>query len=264
MADQLVTLDSLRQALLINAARKPLTIGVAALVFVAGLALGTGLLFPVALVIYLGLAASTFFDGNEAERVGRVVYAQARSESFATRTLPAGLSTDLVELLERAQLEERRILETIAESQLPFEDITVEVDGLANEIERIASRAQTVTAFIQSHDPAQLRLRLAGLRASKAGGEQGAVQARERAAGAIQDQLRVGEALASELDRFRAELEHLIASLGVIHGQLVRISVSYDPELQEHVAREVRDLRTRVGALADGLREATDKVDHTV
>lgn len=264
MGDQLVTRDHLRQALLVNAARKPLAIGVGALVLVAGLALGTVWLFPLALVIYLGLAASAFFDGKEAERVGRGVYARARSESFAKRTLPSGLSAELIQLLKRAQLEERRILETIAESQLPFEDITIEVAGLANEIEQIASRAQTVTAFIQSHDPAELRLRLAGLRASKAGGEQGAVQARERAAGAIQDQLRVGEALASELDRFRAELEHLIASLGVIHGQLVRISVSYDPELQEHVAREVRDLRTRVGALADGLREATDEVDNTV
>ena len=261
MADQLVTRDHLRQALLINAARKPLTIGVATLVFLAGLALGTPLLFPVALVIYLGLAASTFFDGNEAERVGRATYAQARSESFAKRALPAGLSTDLVELLERAQLEERRILETIAESQLPFEDISIEVDGLAKEMERTAGRAQTVTAFLQSHDPAELRLRLAGLLASREG-DRAAVDARERAADAIQDQLRVGEALASELDRFRAEMEHLIASLGVVHGQLVRISVSNDPRLQEHVAREVRDLRMRVSALADGLRDATDET-HT-
>ena len=264
MADELVTRDTLRNALMLNAARKPLAIGVGIAVIVAGLALGTAWLVPVALVLYLGLAASTFFDGNEAQRVGQRVYARARSASFAVRALPAGLSADLTELLERAHLEERRILETIASSELPFEDISLEVDGLAREMEQIAKRAQTVTAFLTAHDPAELRLKLAGLEAARAGGDDAAGQARSRAAGAIRDQLRVGEALASELDRFRAELEHLIASLGVVHGQLVRISVSHDPKLEEDVAREVRDLRTRVGALADGLREVTDKVDRTV
>ena len=260
MANHLVTRDTLRRELMVNAARTPLALGVGAAVFVAGLALGTVWLFPVALVIYLAIAASTFFDGNEAERVGQRAYTKARSESTATRALPAGLSADLLQLLERARLEERRILETIAQSELPFEDITVEVDGLAKEMEQIAGRAQTVTSFLDSHDPAELRLRLAALRALKAGGGDAAAEARSRAADAIQDQLRVGEALASELERFRAEMEHLIASLGVVHGQLVRISVSHDPKLEEHVAREVRDLRTRVSTLADGLRAATNEV----
>jgi len=105
-----------------------------------------------------------------------------------------------------------------------------------------------------------LRTRLAGLRSGADGDDDAATRARERAADAIQEQLRVGEALDSELRRFRAEMEHLIASLGVVHGQLVRISVSFDPQLQEDVAREVRDLRTRVGTMADGFRAATDEV----
>jgi hypothetical protein len=263
MADQLVTRDNLRQALLINAARTPLAIVVGALVFVAGLALGTVWLFPLALVIYLGLAASTFFDGNEAERVGKLAYERARSGSGTARALPSGLSPELVGLLQRARVEERRILETIASSELPFEEISIEVDGLAAEMERIAGRAQSVSVFLDSHEPEDLRRRLAKLRAADHG-DDAASGARERAAAAIQDQLRVGEALESELERFRAEMEHLIASLGVVHGQLVRISVSYDPQLQEHVAREVRDLRTRVGAVADGLREATERVDDAV
>ena len=264
MADQLVTRDNLRQALLINAARKPLTIGVGALVFVAGLALGTIWLFPVALVVYLGLAASTFFDGNEAERVGKLTYQRARTPSAARRALPSGLGPELSELLRRARVEEQRILDAIAESELPFEEISLEVEALAAEMERIAARAQTVSAFLTSHEPAELRVRLKDLRRAAHQGDPAAARARERAAGAIQDQLRVGEALESELERFRAEMEHLIASLGVVHGQLVRISVSYDPQLQDDVAREVRELRTRVGALADGLRDATEGVDDTV
>jgi hypothetical protein len=127
-------------------------------------------------------------------------------------------------------------------------------------MERIATRAQAVTAFLAAHDPAELRARLSGLRSGAGGDDDVAGQARKRAADAIQEQLRVGEALDSELRRFRAEMEHLIASLGVVHGQLVRISVSFDPQLQEDVAREVRDLRTRVGTMADGLHAATDEV----
>jgi hypothetical protein len=260
MANQLVTRDDLRRQLMLNAARKPLAIGVGLAVAVAALALGAVWLLPVAVVIYVALAASTFFDGNEAERVGQRTYAKARPVAGKARELPAGLSTELVELLERARLEERRILEAIESSDLPFEEVSVEVDGLAKEMERIASRAQAVTAFLTAHEPAELRARLAGLRAGDEDDDDAARRARERAADAIQEQLRVGEALDAELRRFRAEMEHLIASLGVVHGQLVRISVSFDPQLQEDVAREVRDLRTRVGTLADGLRDATDEV----
>ena len=56
-------------------------------------------------------------------------------------------------------------------------------------------------------------------------------------------------------------MEHLIASLAVIHGQVVRISVSADPELQATVARDLRELRGRMATLADGLRDATTEIE---
>jgi hypothetical protein len=258
MAGQLVTRNTLRRALVVNAAGTPLAIGVAALVLIAGLVLGTPWLLPVALLVYLGIAASTFFDGDEAERVGSRVYDRVRSAPAPERALPPGLAPELVDLLERARSEERRILDAIAASDLPFEAVSVEVEGLAREMERIAGRAQIVSSFLEGHHPRELQQRLSELRTGKQS-DPAAARARERAAGAIEDQLRVGQALDSELERFRAEMEHLIASLGVIHGQLVRISVSTDPHLQDEVAREVRDLRSRVGTLADGLRDAAEK-----
>ena len=267
MPSELVTRDTLRRELMLNAARKPLAVGVGLAVLIAAFALGAAWLAPVAVLFYLGFAASTFFDGNEAERVGQRVYAKARPAAAAAaqaRELPSGLSSELVEVLERARAEERRIQEAIAASELPFAEVSVEVDALAQEMERIATRAQTVTAFLAAHEPTELRARLAGLRAGSDGDDEAAQRARGRAADAIQEQLRVGELLASELRRFRAEMEHVIASLGVVHGQLVRISVSFDPRLEEDVAREVRDLRTRVGTMADGLRTATDEVQDPV
>jgi len=55
-------------------------------------------------------------------------------------------------------------------------------------------------------------------------------------------------------------MEHLIASLAVIHAQLARMSVSSDASIQEDIARQVRDLRQRVGTVATGMGEAVDKI----
>ena len=65
--------------------------------------------------------------------------------------------------------------------------------------------------------------------------------------------------LAAELDRFRAELEHLTASLGVVRGQLVRMSVAEEASLQDDVADQVRDLRERIGGVAQALGAAWER-----
>jgi hypothetical protein len=105
-----------------------------------------------------------------------------------------------------------------------------------------------------------MRARLSALSRER-GGSGDTIRARERAAAALEDRLRVGEALEGELERFEAEMEHLIASLGVVHGQVVRISVTDDAREQENVAGQVRALRERVGVLADGMREAVAELD---
>ena len=87
-------------------------------------------------------------------------------------------------------------------------------------------------------------------------GDAAVTEARRRATAAIDDQLRLGATLGAELSRFRAEMEHLVASLAVVHGEIVRISVSGDSRAQAAVARDVRELRSRVGTLADGLGDA--------
>src|SRR5437762_3191694 len=83
---------------------------------------------------------------------------------------------------------------------------------LAAEMEQIAARAQIVAGFLDGHAPAALHVRLRELQQAGRQGEEPAVRARERAAAAVEAQLRIGEALDSELDRFTAEMEHLIAS----------------------------------------------------
>jgi hypothetical protein len=254
---QLVTRETLRRELFLNAARKPLALGVAGAILLAAAIIGTFWLVPVALVVYLALAVTTLFDADEAERVGEAVYAKARGVPEAEqRLLPERLSPGLGALVERARQEEQRIVAAIDDADLPLAEVKVEVEGLASEMERIAVRAQAIDTYLSGHDAGDLRRRRDDL-LPEADGDPDVRQARERAVHAIDEQLELGRTLSGELNRFRAEMEHQIASLAVLHGQVVRISVSDDPRLQRDVAHGVRDLRSRVGELADGLRRAT-------
>jgi hypothetical protein len=249
---ELVTRDALRRRLVLNAATKPVAVGAAAAVAVAAFVLGAAWLLAVAVVLYVALAVATFLDGDEAERVGRRVYEQARGVQSARRSLPTGLSPEIAGLVERARAEEARILRAIDESGLPFGVVAADVAALTGEMERIARRAQLIWDYRAEERPDETRQRLHELRRQSGGGDD-ARRARERAAAALEDRLRAAGALDAELERFVAEMEHLIASLGVVHAQLVRMRVAEEAGAQDDVAGEVRDLRERVGAVAESM-----------
>jgi hypothetical protein len=253
---ELVTRTTLRRALVANALTKPVAIAVPAVVLVAWLLIGSWWLLPAALLVYLALAATTFFDADEAERVGRRVYARAR----APRPLPRGLDRDITALLDRARTEETRIRAAIGASRLPLDEVAAEVDRLMAELGTIARRAQALVEYLAAQQPEELQRRLDELRREPGFGPE-AKKARARAADALEAQLDVLASLDSELDRFRSEMEHLIASLAIVHGQLVRISVADDAHVQAAVAGQVRDLRERVGAVAEAMGEAVERAD---
>jgi len=56
-------------------------------------------------------------------------------------------------------------------------------------------------------------------------------------------------------------MEHIVATLGVIHAQIVRVSVAEEASAQRRVAEQVRDLRHEVDAAADALHEAYSELD---
>src|SRR5438034_9312711 len=143
---ELVTRKSLQRELIGNAATKPGAIGVAAAVAVGALVIGAAWLLAVAVVAYIALAAATLFDGDEAERVGRAAYERARGRGARreTRALPKGLAPEIDSLVKRARVEQERILQAIAESELPLDKVSLEVDSLTAEMERIAGRAQVL------------------------------------------------------------------------------------------------------------------------
>jgi hypothetical protein len=256
---EVVTRDSLKRELVVNAATKPVAIAVPAVVAVAAFVLGAPWLLAVALALYLGLAGATFFDADEATRVGEAAYARVEGRN-AVRELPSGLDPSVSVLLERARAEERRIRDTVSATGVAPDSVNSEVSALTAEMERIATRAQAIRSYLAEQRPDEVKRRLGELRGAPGSGAD-ADGARARAASALEAQLRLGETMRAELGRFEAEMEHLIATLGIVHGQLVRMSVAADTHLQGAVARELADLRERVGAFADGMRDAVSQLD---
>jgi hypothetical protein len=258
--EELVTRQVLRRELLLNAATKPLTLGVTVAVAAAAFFIAYWLL-ALAALLYIAFGAATFFDGDEAERVGRAAYARRRIGA-GRRALPQGLAPEIESLVRRARLEEARIAQAIEQSNLPLTEVSIEVDRLTAEMENIAGRAQVILNYLSEQRPEDVRRRLRAIRAEPAG-EQEPGRARDRAAAALAEQLRAGEALKGEFDRFVAEMEHLIASLAVVHAQLVRMTVVKDAHLQEDIAGQVRDLRERVSTVAAGMSESVTQIGDT-
>jgi hypothetical protein len=259
MGGQLVTRRVLVRALAVNAATRPLNIGVPAAVVVVGLILHTAWLLPLAFLVYIGMAVATFFDADEAERVGRATYEHHREPRTVLDT--GTLDPEIAHSLERARAEGARIREAVERSPLPRYDILDEVARLLVGLEKIASRAQEIQCYLADQDQPATRERLRRLRSATAG-DAAVEQAKAQAAVALEEQLAVTAQLEAHLARFDAQMEHAVASLAAIHGQIVRMSATEEAAVQRDVAAEVRALRRSVSVTADALRETYDELTH--
>jgi hypothetical protein len=255
---ELVTRERLGRELAVNAATKPLAIGVGAAVAVAAFVIGTAWLLAAAVALYLALAVTTFFDGDEAERVGRDVREKARTRERTQRT--AALTPKLALLVERARAEEQRLVQAVAELDVPYEDVVVEVERLTSEMERIAQRAQLIANYLGEQRPEDVRRRVHELRGQQGGSDE-SVRTRGRTIDALTRQLHVLDALQAELDRFGVEMEHLIASLAIVRGEVVRMTVAGEAAGQEEVGAQLRELRERVGAVSEEISEAVGRLE---
>jgi hypothetical protein len=122
------------------------------------------------------------------------------------------------------------------------------------DIERIAGRAQQLVDYLGDQDEGELQEKLR--RFEKPNPDPATADALEQAAEAVQEQLKANVALETQRERFLAELDHLVASLGVVRAQLVRMSIAEEGEVQQQVTGELRDMRSRMSALAQGMQDA--------
>jgi hypothetical protein len=249
----LVTRSDLRRALAVNALSKPLNVAVPAGVLVAGLLLGTRWLIPVAVGVYVLLALLTFFDEQEAERVGRRVYGTARGEVH--RADVRRMAPPIAGQVRAARACGERIDETIARSEGSFSDLGGEVQGLVGAIEAIAERADRIYQYLATQDVAALDRRLAQLRAQ--GAASGPVW------DALCEQRTALSELQAQLDRFYAQIEHMNASLNTVNAQVVQMSVATADADEGRLADQVRGMRDQVDTLSAGMKEAYGRAEDT-
>jgi hypothetical protein len=212
----------------------------------------------VAAVVYVAMVVATFFDGDEAERVGRAASERARpmprSELEVTLLAPT-----IARTLESARVEEARIRQAIEAAPVPRYDVTDEVARLMAGMEKLAQGAQQIHTYLSTQDEAALRDRLHRLR-TESSGDRTSDYANQEAAAAVEEQLAVMAQLERQMSRLDAQMEHVGASLGAIHGQIVRMNATEEAAVQSSIAKEVLDLRREVGLAADALRETYDEL----
>lgn len=258
-----VTRRDLQRRLVLNAASKPLNVAVPAAVVVTALVLDALWLLPVALIAYVALGLFTFFDEDEAKRVGDRAYGRDPAllgGGGGKRIDTDKLAPPIASLVAKAHDDERRIHDSIKQADLPFTEVGTEVDGLVREMDQTAGKAQAIYSYLASQDSDQIEAQLRELKAR--GGPEGEVAAaRKSTAAALEDQLSAQRDLQEQLDRYLAEMEHLVASLGAVHAQLMRVSVASEATGQDELAGQVRDLREQVKDLAQGMSEAYSEAD---
>jgi hypothetical protein len=261
VGSELQTRKGRERAVIVNALTKPINVVVPAAILVAGFALSWLLpLAPVAALTYALLVTLTLFDEGEAKKV----LAGARGAEFppVEAISVAGLPPRIAEPLGTAVAEEGKIREAIAQAKLPYTDVSAEVGVLMEEMQKVARKGAVIDSYLADPEVAKAASRLAQLeRQNRAGGP--AAEAQKLAIDALQAQVKIQSELGDQLDRCCAELEHLAASLGVIRGQIVRMSVAEDASVQDDLAGQVRSLRERVSALAEGLTEATSSLSRS-
>jgi uncharacterized membrane protein len=237
-------------ALAANAASKPFNVAVLVVVMAAGVVVGGAVVVSliVALVLYAIACARTFFDEQEADRVlarerrGRARKAAPRSKLDLNRLAPA-IRDHVLEARER----ERRIREAIGRAELPYEEVSDEVDGFVRAMEATAVRAQSLYEALSDTPPERVSARLREVEGDPA---------RAELAEALRQQLRVQERMAQQLTRFYDEMERMLIELDTVRGSLVSLSATEGRSAQERLAGDVRGLRERMGAVSEGMAEA--------
>jgi hypothetical protein len=254
MTAELVTRRRLGRELVLNAASKRLNVGVGGAVLVAALVFQTVWLVPVAVLVYLGMLIATLFDAKEAERVGKATYDRLR-EGKRLELDPAVFAPAAVGQFDRVRKQEAQIRVAAEGARLAPTDLVPEVEKLVDGYEALAARAQRLRDYLG--DGAEERAARQSLRRLQAGesDDPATAAANAQAIAAIEDQLKARGQLTAQLGRVEAQMEHIAATLGTIHAQVVRMSVTEEASGRPDASALVRDLQREVSAAVDALEE---------
>jgi hypothetical protein len=236
------------RALVANALTQPFNVVLLAAILIAGLLLEAFLpVLAVGLVVYGIAAARTYFDDDEANKVLERERAKQRASLEAGRLDPRTLAEPVGRLLMAAHQREARIRDAIERAELPYEEVSAEVDRFLRAMEDGARRAQLLYEALAETPPSVVERRL---------GEVEGDPSKAELANALQTQLAVLRKMETQLQRFYDEMERVLVELDTVRGNLVSVSASTERANQERLAGDVRALREEVGAVAAGMSEA--------
>jgi chromosome segregation ATPase len=239
------------RALIANALTSPFNVAIFAAMLIAGLLLNVfAILAPVAVVVYGIAAARTYFDEDVAQKVLEHERASRRKDLEAGRPDPASLAPPIRQLVEAGHQRENRIRDAIERAELPYSEVSAEVDRFVRTIDSTGARAQLLYEALAETPPEWVEQRLSEVQGDPAKAELTEALARQREV--------VGR-MQVQLQRFYTELERVLVELDTVRGSLVSASASSEAANQDRLAADVRGLREEVGALAEGMSEAYEQ-----
>jgi DNA repair exonuclease SbcCD ATPase subunit len=240
------------RALITNALLDPFNVVLLAVVLIAGILLGVvAYTVPVAALVYLAGAARTYFDEDVANKVLAREKAERRKRLEAGRTVrkPEDFAPPIGALIQQARAREARIRDAIQRAELPYDEVADEIDSFVAAMESTAARAQLLWEALADTPPEQVQARLERLRGDPA---------QKELVDALTTQLTTLQRMEKQLARFFSEMERILVELDTVRSQLVSASASSESAQQTELAADVRALRERVGASAEGMAAAFD------
>jgi len=252
--------DQANLALIANALTKPWpNVAVPAGLAAGGLMIGLGLfVVAIAAVAWLALASVTYLDQEEADVViGRLRATRRGLERGERRVNPDRLAAPIAQQLRDVLAQEQRIRDAIEGAELPFAEVSQEVDTFVRSAERAAARAQLLYDYVADEDRTRVELRLRQLRGTARTADSSAAALVE----ALTTQLQAIDRAQLKLDDFYTEMERVAVELGNIRGQLLSVSATTEAAAQRELAGGVRDLREQMAAVAEGMSEALEGAD---
>ena len=243
--------ERFNRALIANALLDPFNVVLFAVVLIAGILLGVfAFALPIGAVLYLAGAARTYFDEDAANKVLERERGEHRKrlEEGRAKVKPE----DFAPADRRGCCARRGCASCASATRSPAPTCrsrrsAEEIDRFVAAMDSTAVRAQLLWEALEDTPPARVEARLQEVRA---GGGQPELEE------ALTTQLSTLKRMEKQLERFFGEMERILVELDTVRSQLVSVSASSESQQQTELAADVRALRERVGATADGMAAA--------
>lgn len=242
--------EQVKRELIANAATKPLNLAVPSVMALTAGFTGMLWLWPLALVVFLALAWTTFTDEREAEQVKQRRARNALSIAGQQDT-PSVFAAPIAERVRDAEQLRARIVRDIDGAQLGFSDTAEQMDFLIADVRRVASQAQKIYAFMGDQDKPGLQRRVREARTRVEAGDAAASQLQR----ALEDQLAAVDAVERKLVLFYQQMDLIVAELGAVHARFMQMSVADEEREQQQLAERVSDLRSQISGVADEMQQ---------